>query len=306
MRLLTFRDGDGTRIGALNGDGGRIVDLARAAALTGEEPPIELRDMLALIGSGTEGLGRVAALVTSPPSVALLPRDAVEILAPIPRPSKNIYCLGRNYAEHATESQRASGEEVRRQEYPNVFTKAVTTVNGPFADVPYDRDITEQLDWEVELALIIGKGGRRIPRERALEHVWGYTVVNDISARDLQHKPGLQWFQGKSLDGSCPMGPWIVTSDEVPDPQSLRLRLWVNDDLKQDDTTANMTFDVATIIETLSRILTLEPGDIIATGTPAGVGYGRIPPEFLKSGDLIRCEIDAIGTMEHRVVEPGS
>lgn len=304
MRLLTFRDEDGTRIGALSGDS--VVDLARAATLTGEEPPPELRDMLALIDAGADGLGdglgRVSALLAGTPSAALLPRASVDILAPIPRPRKNVFCLGRNYAEHAAESLRAIGQEVRRQEYPNVFTKAVTTVNGPFADVPYDARVTQQLDWEVELAVVIGRGGRRIPRERALEHVWGYTVANDVTARDLQNRSGLQWFQGKSLDGSCPLGPWIVTADEIPDPQRLHLRLWVNGELKQDDTTASMTFDVAAIIEALSRVLTLEPGDIIATGTPAGVGFARTPPEFLKPGDLMRSEIEEIGAMENRIV----
>jgi 2-keto-4-pentenoate hydratase/2-oxohepta-3-ene-1,7-dioic acid hydratase in catechol pathway len=303
MRLVTFRDADGTRIGAQEGE--HIVDLARAATLTGEEPPVELRDMLALITSGAAGLGRVSALLTGTPDAAMLPRATVEVLAPIPRPRKNIFCLGRNYAEHAAESLRAIGQEVKLPDYPNVFTKAVTSVNGPYAGIPFDPRVSEQLDWEVELAVVIGRGGHHIPRADALQHVWGYTIVNDISARDLQHKPGVQWFQGKSLDGSCPMGPCIVTADEIPDPQRLRLRLWVNGALKQDDTTAHMLFDVATIIETLSRVLTLEPGDVIATGTPAGVGFGRTPPEFLKPGDVVRSEIEGIGAMENRVAAVG-
>jgi 2-keto-4-pentenoate hydratase/2-oxohepta-3-ene-1,7-dioic acid hydratase in catechol pathway len=304
VRLATFRDGAGTRIGALRGEDA-ILDVARAAVLTGEEPPAELRDMLALIEGGEAARRRVVALCEAAPPDAILPRASVELLAPIPRPRKNVFCLGRNYAEHAAESLRAIGQEVRLTERPNVFTKAVTAVSGPYADIPFDPRVSEQLDWEVELAFVIGRGGRHIAREDALTHIFGYTVLNDISARDLQHAPGLQWFQGKSLDGSCPMGPWIVTADEIPDPQALRLRLWVNGVLKQDDSTAHMLFDVAAIIEALSRVLTLEPGDLIATGTPAGVGFSRTPPVFLRPGDEVRTEIESIGALVNRVAAVG-
>jgi 2-keto-4-pentenoate hydratase/2-oxohepta-3-ene-1,7-dioic acid hydratase in catechol pathway len=283
--------------------GERIVDLARAALLTGEEPPVELRDMLALIQAGEAGLARVRALLEGTPAEAELALGAVELLAPIPRPTKNVFCLGRNYAEHAAESLRAIGQEVRLPEYPNVFTKAVTSVSGPYADIPYDASVSQALDWEVELAFVIGQGGRHIRREDALAHVWGYTVINDVSARDIQNKGGVQWFQGKSLDGSCPMGPWIVTAEEVPDPQRLRLSLRINGETKQDDTTANMLFDVATIVETLSRVLTLEPGDVVATGTPSGVGFARTPPEFLHPGDVMETEVEGIGALRNRVVD---
>jgi 2-keto-4-pentenoate hydratase/2-oxohepta-3-ene-1,7-dioic acid hydratase in catechol pathway len=303
MRLVTFRDEAGARIGALRGE--EIVDIARASALTGDEPPVELRDMLALIEAGAPALERVGALLEATPPHAVLRRESVDLLAPIPRPRKNIFCLGRNYAEHAAESLRAIGQEVKLTAYPNVFTKAVTTVTGPFVDIPYDPEVTQELDWEVELAVIVGRRGRHIPREQALGHVWGYTVLNDVSARDIQHTPGIQWFQGKSLDGSCPMGPCIVTGDEIADPQRLRLRLWVNGALKQDDTTEHMLFDVATIIATLSRVLTLEPGDVIATGTPAGVGFGRTPKEFLRPGDVMESEIEGIGRMVNRVAAVG-
>ena len=162
--------------------------------------------------------------------------------------------------------------------------------------------VSTQLDWEVELGVVIGRGGRHIARENALSHVFGYTVVNDISARDIQNRPGMQWFLGKSLDGSCPMGPVIVTADEIPDPQSLTLRLAVNGAVKQEDTTAHMLFDVAAIIAEISRVLTLEPGDIIATGTPAGVGFARTPPEFLQPGDVMETTVDGIGTLHNRIV----
>lgn len=301
MRLATFRDTGGTRLGIEQS--GAMVDLMKAAVVAGEAPSDELRDMLALIRAGDDGLRRVSALLADAPAEARLALDALEIVAPIPRPTKNVFCLGRNYAEHAAESQRALGETVQPPpSYPNVFTKAVTTINGPYADIPHDVTVTKQLDWEVELAAVIGRGGRHIQREEALRHVFGYTVLNDVTARDLQRLGGVQWFQGKSLDGSCPMGPWITTADEIPDPQTLPLRLWVNGELKQDDTTAHMIFDVATIIATLSRVLTLEPGDIIATGTPSGVGFAHTPPEFLQPGDVIETEVEGIGRMRNRIV----
>lgn len=301
MRLATFRDAAGTRIGVVRTE--RIVDLGRAAQLAGEELPAELRDMQTLIETGEAGLRRVNALLQGMTADAEMPLASVQLLSPIPRPRKNIFCLGRNYAEHAAESFRAIGQEVKLPTYPNVFTKAPTAVTGPYANIPYEADVTTELDWEVELAVVIGGAGRHIAKSDALAHVWGYTVLNDVTARDIQHKPGVQFFQGKSLDVSSPVGPWIVTADEIPDPQKLRLTLRINGDVKQDDTTANMLFDVATIIETLSRVLTLEPGDIIATGTPAGVGFARTPPEFLLPGDLMESEIEGIGTMRNRVVE---
>lgn len=301
MRLATFRDASGVRIGVVRGE--TIIDLARADVLSGEEPGAELRDMLALIDGGVETLHRVEALVAASPPQAVLPLSNVELLAPIPRPRKNIFAVGRNYAEHAAESMRVMGQQMKLSEYPNIFTKAVTTVTGPYADIPYDATVSSELDWEVELGVIIGRGGRHIPREGALSHVWGYTVVNDISARDIQNRPGVQWFQGKSLDGSCPMGPWIVTADEIPDPQHLLLRLWVNDVLKQDDSTEHMLFDVAAIVSTLSLVLTLEPGDILATGTPSGVGFARTPPEFLRPGDVMRTEVEGIGSLRNRISE---
>ena len=301
MRLATFRDAAGTRIGVVRGE--RIVDVARAALLVGEEPPAELREMQALIEAGEAGTRRVSALLQGVPEEAELALASVELLAPLPRPRKNVFCLGRNYAEHAAESLRAIGQQVELPPYPNVFTKAPTSITGPYADIPYDAAVTRELDWEVELAVVIGRAGRHIAKADALAHVWGYTILNDVSARDIQNKPGVQFFQGKSVDASSPVGPWIVTADEVPDPQNLRLTLRLNGEVKQDDSTASMLFDVATIIETLTRVLTLEPGDLIATGTPAGVGFARTPPEFLRPGDLMESEVERIGTLRNRIVE---
>jgi 2-keto-4-pentenoate hydratase/2-oxohepta-3-ene-1,7-dioic acid hydratase in catechol pathway len=210
--------------------------------------------------------------------------------------------LGRNYHEHADEMVRAGRD---RQDAPTFFTKAVTTVVGPYDPIPYDPSLTTQLDWEVELAVVIGRPARNVSRDRALDHVFGYMVLNDISARDLQYGHGGQFFYGKSLDGSCPTGPWLLTADEVPDPHNLPLRLRVNGETKQESSTALMIFDVPAIIELLSRAMTLLPGQIIATGTPPGVGYARTPAEFLRPGDLVESEIGGIGALRNPVQHVG-
>ncbi len=293
MRLLSCRHHGHTRIGAVVGE---TVVLP---ALAGRWPFAQ-ESLLALIEHGPQGLARLRKLVDRAPPAARLPLDTVEILAPIPRPRRNILCLGWNYLDHARESARAFHREMTPPEDPVVFTKAVTTVNGPYADIPFDEQLTSELDWEVELAVVLGRGGRRIAPRDALDHVFGYTVINDISARDLQRRHR-QFFLGKSLDGSCPMGPWLVTADELPDPQCLAIRSWVNGVLKQDASTADQIFDVATTISVLSRGMSLEPGDVIATGTPSGVGFARNPPEFLTPGDVVECEVERIGRLRNRV-----
>lgn len=226
-------------------------------------------------------------------TVASIPEEDARLVAPIPRPRKNVFCVGRNYAEHAQE------RGADRPDYPVFFTKASNTVVGPGAHIQHPT-ITKQLDYEGELAVVIGKGGCDINRADALAHVFGYTIINDITARDLQ-KRHQQWFKGKSLDSSCPMGPVIVTADEVPDPQNLDVRTWVNGELRQSANTSSMIFTVPVIIEWLSQGYTLEPGDIIATGTPAGVGAGYEPPRFLQGGDVIDIEISGIGRLRNTV-----
>lgn len=286
MRLVTYDEQGGT-IGAVVDDD--VVSLREVAP-----------DMLTLISMGAEGLQRAAAAAEQRRDVR--PLAQVRLLAPIPRPTKNIMCLGMNYAEHARESMRAKGLPEKLPEHPVFFTKSVTTVNHPDAGIPLDPTVTQQLDWEVELAFIIGEGGKNISRADAMRHIWGYTIINDISARDLQNRHQ-QFFKGKSLDGSCPIGPWIVTADEIGNPAQLGLRLRVNGETRQDSTVGDLIFDIPTCIEVLSLGQTLEPGDIIATGTPSGVGMGMQPQTWLKAGDVIEAEIDRIGVLRNTVVK---
>ena len=226
----------------------------------------------------------------------------VELAAPIPRPRKNIMCLGLNYADHEKESAEARGRTSNLPEHPVIFTKAPTTANGPYGAIVIDAAVSQQVDWEAELAVVIGKTGKNIREEDALDHVFGYTVLNDVTARDLQNQHR-QYFKGKSIDGYCPMGPWIVTSDEVADPQQLPIRLRLNGVIKQESNTSMMIFNIRQIIAILSRGMTIEAGDIIATGTPSGVGFARNPPEFLKAGDVIETEIEGIGMMRNSVTQ---
>ncbi len=234
---------------------------------------------------------------------AALPLSSVRLLAPIPHPARNIFCVGKNYRDHAKEfagsgyeAGAVKGAEI--DEYPAVFTKPASTVVGTGDTVSLHPHITSAVDYEVELTLVIGKGGRDIPAERAYDHIWGYTIVNDVTARDRQrnHK---QWFMGKALDTFCPMGPWITTADEV-DAENLDVKCWVNGELRQNANTRDLIFNIPTLIATISAGLTLEPGDLIATGTPAGVGLGFNPPKFLKAGDEVSMSITGLGTLTNR------
>jgi 2-keto-4-pentenoate hydratase/2-oxohepta-3-ene-1,7-dioic acid hydratase in catechol pathway len=234
-----------------------------------------------------------------------IPLAEVHLLAPIPAPRRNIFCVGRNYLEHADEFSRSGYEAGAKpgnepDAYPAVFTKPASCVVGPDAPVPTHPDVTAAVDYEGELAVIIGRGGRDIRRDQAMAHVWGFTIINDVTARDRQ-KNHRQWFLGKALDGFCPMGPWATTSDEVV-ADDLRIQTWVNGELRQDANTRDLVFDIPSLIETISGGLTLQPGDIIATGTPKGVGIGFGPPRFLKPGDSVTIEISGLGSLTNRFV----
>lgn len=261
-------------------------------------PPRIAGDMVAAIahlgGSG----------IAAPGGASGHPLDGAKLLAPIPAPPHNIMCVGKNYHAHAHEFTRSGFDAGTTAsdavpQHPIIFTKPSSSIGGPYDDVPLWPGLGEAVDYEAELAVVIGRGGRFIPPEQAMEHVFGYTILNDVTARDLQrvHK---QWFLGKGIDGFGPMGPWIATADEV-DVANLRVTCRVNGELRQDSSTADLIFDVPTLIATISRSMTLSPGDVIATGTPEGVGIGFDPPRFLKDGDVVEVEIAGIGAIRNTV-----
>ncbi len=290
MRLLMFKAGGDRRLGALrpgsNDENDEVVELREPA------------DMRALIDAGDEGLARVRAALSSSHSKSHRLAD-LELLAPLDDPRGNVIAIGRNYQKHAEETAFMDGREPAP---PTIFTKAITSLTEPFAEIAIDPSISDKIDWEVELAVVIGKPGANIKRARALDHVFGYTVLNDVTARDIQSGWGGQYFKGKSLDRSCPTGPWVVTRDEVEDPQALKLFLRVNGTVKQEGDTRDMIYPVDAIIEWVSKGMTLLPGTLIATGTPDGVGFARTPPEFLKPGDVMETEVRGIGLLRNRFV----
>lgn len=294
MRLVTFSANGSDHVGVLT-EGG----IAPLAALL----PDLADDMIALIVGGPAVVERLTRALAAG-GVELLDPASLRLAAPIPRPRRNLFCVGKNYVEHAGEFQgsgfdSSSAGEVQ-PEVPIIFTKATTAVIGPEESVLSALDPTGTLDYEGELAVVIGVGGRGITRAEALSHVFGYTIVNDVTARATQ-KRHKQWFLGKSPDTFCPMGPAILTADAVPDLGALRLATRVNGELRQSAPVSDLIFDVPTIIETLSAAITLEPGDIIATGTPAGVAIGFTPPKYLKPGDRVEVEIEGIGILANPI-----
>jgi 2-keto-4-pentenoate hydratase/2-oxohepta-3-ene-1,7-dioic acid hydratase in catechol pathway len=299
MKFVTFERVGGQSIGLwLEGQG--VLDLELAAELKGETPVATT--MIAFIAAGAPALKAAKALAANPPKDAIFKAADVKLLAPIPRPAKNVFCVGRNYMDHVQEGDRMFNRDPSIPTVPNFFSKTPTTVVGPDADVHYPVKVTQAFDYEIELGVIIGKGGSNISKEKALEHVFGYTIINDVTARDLQ-RTHVQWFKGKTLDTTCPMGPWIVDAEEIGDPKSMELTFLLNGEQRQKASTAQMIFDVPAIIESLSAGLTLEPGDVIASGTPSGVGFGMEPKGLLKGGDLMECHISKIGVLKNRVVE---
>ena len=288
MRLISFTTADGPRIGVRAN--GHVVDLNAV------DPSLPT-DMAAFLARGEDALSIAREATTSADGRA--PAD-LELLPVVPRPPK-ILCVARNYGAHA----REAGLDVLEQ--PNIFIRFARSLiaDGEPIQVP---TVSRQCDWEAELAVVIGRGGRHISREQALDHVAGYTIFNDVSIRDWQlRKPPIQFGAGKNFDASGPLGPDLVTSDEVPDPGNLRLELSVNGETRQSGSTAEMIFSVEELIEFISMFTTLEPGDVIATGTPSGVGHFHDPPTYLKAGDTVRIEIERVGVQVNPVIdEPAS
>lgn len=300
MRLATYRASieAEARLGAIHGS--LMVDLERLGAARGVDLP---RRMLDFIDLGPDAVAVASELLAACnggfPVGCALPASNVKLLAPIPRPRKNIFGIGLNYTEHVAESAKTLDTSSDLPRQPVIFSKPPTTVIGPDEPILHDREITRQLDWEVELAAVIGSGAKRVSRDKALEHVFGYTVLIDVSARDCRRAG--QWIYSKGQDSYAPMGPCIVTADEIADPQALNLHLWVNGVEKQNSNTAYMLFKVDELIADISRGITLESGDIIATGTPAGVGAGLDPQEWLQPGDVVEAEVEKIGRLRHPV-----
>ncbi len=289
MKWVSFQWAGKRQVGSLSADGRDVQPLALVAS----------RGVLDLIE-------RLASGGAMPPATGpRLPLSAVQLEAPLPRQRRNLFCVGRNYRAHAAELAGSvfKGSAPKDDGWPMVFSKPPQTVIAPCAKVELPRSsqgpVSDNIDYEAELAVVIGRGGKNIERSRALEHVFGYTIVNDVTARDVQLRHG-QWHLGKSFDTFCPMGPSIVTPDEC-DGTDTRVRLWVNGELRQDAHTRDFIFDIPSLIETCSRGITLLPGDVIATGTPAGVGMGMTPPRWLQAGDVMRIEVDGIGVLENPV-----
>ncbi|MFM7532250.1 MAG: fumarylacetoacetate hydrolase family protein [Rubrivivax sp.] len=288
MRIATFQHQGRRHVGLVDADGQHVTPLAIQDTTPGA---LVLVDAL------------VAGQPLPPAAGSPLPLSEVRLEAPIPRPRRNVWCVGRNYHAHARELRDTVFKDsaANVQAWPIVFTKVPECVVATGTDVRLPHDVSTQIDYEAELALVIGRGGRNIARADAMSHVFGYTIVNDVTARDVQMRHQ-QWDLGKSFDTFCPMGPWIVTADEL-DGQRTRVQGFVNGEKRQDANTEDLIFDLPTLIETCSRGITLLPGDVIATGTPAGVGMGFNPPVWLRHVDVVRVQIDGIGAIENRFVD---
>ncbi len=302
MKLVTFSESakQPAKTGVIGADGG-VIDIARAAKGARVALPFDANDMISLVASGKNGLAAISKAVAKV-KASHHKLAKVKLHAPIPRPRKNVFCVGWNYLDHFNEGAKARPHVQEMPAHPALFSKQPLTVNAPYGNVPAHGKVTEKLDWEVELALIIGKGGTNITEANAMKHVFGYTVANDVSAREVQRHHGQQWFRGKSLDGHLPMGPWIVTAGDVKDPNNLNLQCRVNGVVKQDSNTRHLYFKLPRIIAELSAGITLEAGDIILTGTPSGVGHARTPPEFMHPGDIMETEVEGVGVLRNKIV----
>jgi 2-keto-4-pentenoate hydratase/2-oxohepta-3-ene-1,7-dioic acid hydratase in catechol pathway len=299
MRLATYSEQDGgdpTHLGIVLGD--RIINLEAAAKSLGL--PDVHDDMRGFIAQGAAALQTARAVSERLAGDASkgLPLSSVRLRAPIPRPERNVVCVGLNYADHVAESKSVVGSDAPK--FPVFFTKPPSCVIGPGDEIPWHGHVSTSIDWEAELAVVIGRQGRDINEATALDYVFGYTVANDVTARDLQQRHG-QWYKGKGLDGFCPLGPVVVTADEIGDPHGLEISLRVNGMEKQHSNTSHLIFRLPRLVAEWSAGMTLYPGDILLTGTPSGVGVGRTPPEFLKPGDVVEAEIAGIGVLRNVV-----
>lgn len=301
MRLATLSTGKKS-CAAVQLTDGLWLDIAKAAVGHKNEA-VASGNLQTLIEGGSGAMAALNTIVTQAEDgqhADAIVSDAA-LTAPLSTPRKNIFCVGRNYADHIAEGEKAQNIKVGITEHPVFFTKPPTSIVPPDGDILIFPAVSEAMDYEVELAVVIGKPGRNIAKENAFDHVFGYTILNDITARDVQRRHGGQYFKGKGLDGSCPVGPWIVTADAIKDPHKLSIGLTVNAEARQNGTTSDMIFDIPTLIASLSEGLTLEAGDIIATGTPSGVGYAMDPPQFLKAGDIVVCDVEEIGQLKNTV-----
>ena len=294
--------GASSRLGLVTNDG-QVVDIPAEAARQKISLSFDPTSMISLAAAGNKGLVELATIFKNRGSQAFNVNQVI-LLSPIPKPQSNIYAVGWNYLDHFDEGQKNRADNVVK-EYPKVpvlFTKGTQTMNGPFDNIPYDASYSTLIDWEAELAVVIGKKGKNIPEENAMDYVFGYSAYNDTTARDVQQKRHSgQWFKGKSLDGHGPMGPWVVTAGGV-NLDDTRIICRVNGVEKQNASYKQMFFKIPAVIAELSRSLTLLPGDIIATGTPSGVGFGRTPQEFLKPGDVMETQITGIGIIRNKIV----
>lgn len=302
MHLLSYEIAGQLRVGVLASDKQSVIPLDTAEQRYFGSIGVGLT-MLDVIRHGEPALQRIKSILEKAKTdgdCPNLPLSAVKITAPIIRPPKNIFCIGKNYREHAMEFDKTNDADAAVPKSPVVFTKAVTAIIGHQDVIHSHAAVTQELDYEAELAVVIGKQGSKIAAGDAMEYIFGYTILNDVTARDLQ-KRHLQWFLGKSLDTFAPMGPYLVHKSAVPHPDRLTVRCKVNGELRQNGNTKDLVFDIPTLIATISAGITLEPGDIIATGTPAGVGAAFNPPKFLKAGDELELEIEGLGVLKNRV-----
>ncbi len=298
MRLVTYQPNNTTdlKTGLLVSKD-EVVDIVSEACKRGSL--LKVSTMLDIVAGGEPVMALLRDIEKTPQTKPILLTQVI-LKAPIPRTTKNVFCVGWNYLEHFNEGGAKMQDNRELPKWPVFFSKAPTAINGPYDAIPFDANVSTSLDWEVELGVILGKAGKNISEADAMSHIFGYTIINDVTWRDIQRRHGGQWDKGKSLDGTCPMGPCIVTADEI-DPNNLDVECRVSGVVKQKSNTKHLYFKIPRLIHDLSLGQTLEPGDVISTGTPEGVGFARTPPEFMKDGDLLETEIAGIGVMRNPI-----